>query len=193
MLVRLLPTDTLSYLEGTAGAPLFMLILGIAWSWSRLARERKFVLMGLGIGAIYFLRGGIWMVETTPENSFAANSPTSKLVLQSQDFSCGPAACATVFHYLGINTSEAEMAQVTQTRAGSGTTMIRTFDGLNRRLASSPWRVDLIEPAWDEIQRLPTPALALMRFQLSEDHMVAVLRITKPRPISTLPTRLTDA
>lgn len=182
-LVRLVPLSVLSMVEGTAGTPLLAVILGVAWRRSRRGHERAAVVLGFLVGAVYFLRGGMWMVQPLPALAFADETgPRRPVVMQTQDFSCGPASCATALRRLGIWTTELEMADVTQARPVSGTTMIRTLHGLTRRLEQTPWRPRLIKADVDQLARLPMPALALTREQATQAHIVTLLQVA-PRVV----------
>ncbi|MCX5660246.1 MAG: cysteine peptidase family C39 domain-containing protein [Planctomycetota bacterium] len=177
-LVRLLPLALLSNIEGVAGAPLVALILGVAWSRSRVTRQRAVVLAGAGVCFLYFIHGGFWMLQTTPASAFADQThPRLSPVMQTQDFSCGPAAGATALRRLGIWTTEAELAELVQARPGSGTTMIRMLNGLSHRLESTNWEPRLVQPDWKGLKRQTMPALALTRPQSTRGHIIAIIAI----------------
>jgi ABC-type bacteriocin/lantibiotic exporter with double-glycine peptidase domain len=97
-------------------------------------------------------------------------------IRQSQDYSCVPAACATALNLLGLPSTEMQMAELTQTRPGTGATLIRALDGLDRRLMGTGWRAVLLEPSVGELERLPLPALTPLQFEASRQHMVVVSR-----------------
>ena len=85
------------------------------------------------------------MIQSTPRNAFGRQT-SSGPVMQSQDYSCVPAACATALNQLGLPTTEAEMAELTQTRPGTGATLIRALAGLRERLAGTSFSVELVQP-----------------------------------------------
>jgi len=127
------------------------------------------------LGTIYFLHGGLWMLQSTPTQSFA-QTHDSAVVRQSQNFSCVPAACATALGYLGVDSSEAEMADLTQTRAGSGATLIRAMEALQRKLAGTGIQVKMLEPEYAQLLGLEMPLLTPLHLELGRQHMVTVLR-----------------
>lgn len=176
--VKAIPASILIYIEGTASTPIFMLILGIAWARSRLARQRRVTMLAMALGVLYFINGGFWMLQTTPERGFAETLRNGRLVLQSQDFSCVPAACASALNVLGVPTTESQMADLTQTRPGTGATILRAVDGLEQRLAGTPWRVELVEADPTQLQTLPMPAVTALQAEHARRHMVAVLAVT---------------
>ena len=100
-------------------------------------------------------------------------------MLQSQDFSCVPAACATALNRIGLPTDEATMARLTRTRAGTGSTLLRAMEGLRQRLQGSDRRVVLVAPSYEELERLPMPALTPLQFEPVRRHMVAVIDVDK--------------
>lgn len=176
--VQVLPLSMLARIEGIGAAPLFAFVVGVAWSVGHLRRQRAIVIVALFLGAGYFFQGGWWMIKQTPVGAFAQTNDLQTLdVLQSQDYSCVPAACATSLRLLGVETTEAEMAGLTETRAGNGATLIRAMHGLERRLEHEGLRPQLIEPDYEQLLSLPTPALTPLQYEASQLHMVTILRV----------------
>jgi len=174
--VHAMPVSALANLEGVGAAPIFMFIVGIAWSAALVSRQRAFVIVGMVMGAGYFLQGGMWMVQQTPVGAFAQGSHDEP-TYQSQDYSCVPAACTTALRHLGIESSEAEMAELTQTRAGSGATLIRALDGLNVRLGDEGIVPQLIQPSYEQLVNLPVPMLTPLQYEATRLHMVTILNV----------------
>jgi hypothetical protein len=176
--VYAIPVRYLRYLEGTAAAPIFTLIVGVAWGRSRLPRQRVITYAALFLGALYFLNGGRWMIQTTPINAFGRSVAKTPVVIQSQDYSCVPAACATALNKLGYPTTEEEMAELTQTRPGTGATLIRALDALKQRLDGAGLTVELIQPAsYEELMALPMPALTPLHYEATRLHMVVLTSV----------------
>jgi len=174
--IELLPVALLPYLEGTAAAPMFMLILGVAWAHSKTRRQRRLVLLAAGVGAFYLLQGGLWMLQPTPAPVLGQERETG-LVRQSQSYACVPAACATLLNFHGMPTSEAEMADLTHTRAGAGSTMIRALAGLRARLHAHPLQPSLHQLSLDELRHIDRPLLATIRGGPTFSHMVVIHRV----------------
>lgn len=174
--VRVLPVELLSRLEGVGGVPAYMLICGLVWGLARLPRQKRLALWAAGLGAVFLVNGAMWMLQSPPPAS-SFDHENRRVVLQSQDFSCVPAACATALNRIGHPTDEATMARLTQTRAGTGSTLLRAMDGLRQRLVGTPHRVDLVAPTYEELQRLPMPALTPLQFEAARRHMVTILRV----------------
>jgi len=85
-----------------------------------------------------------------------------------------PAACATALTRIGLPTSEAEMAILTATRPGTGSTLIRALHGLRQRVGRLPVETELLEPTYDELPGLPMPMLATLKFEATRQHMVVL-------------------
>jgi len=173
-----IPVSVLSRIEGVGGVPLFMLILGAAWARSRLPRQRVVIAWAMMFGAIYFVNGGMWMLQSTPA-AVMGQSVEPQEIRQSQDYSCVPAACATALNLLDVRSTEMQMAELTQTRPGRGATIIRALDGLERRLADENLRPVLLEPTYAQLQHLPLPALTPLQFEPTRRHMVVISRTTE--------------
>lgn len=174
--VLLIPTSMLRYLEGVGGAPFFLFCAGIALGRATLLRQRLLAHAAVAIGVVYFVHGGSWMLQTTPADAMSQIKDDTQ-VLQSQDYSCVPAACATALTRLGVPASEAEMALLTQTRAGTGATVIRALDGLNRKLKDSHLQARLQTVTLDDLHRVELPALTALQYESSRTHMVVILRV----------------
>ena len=179
--VRVLPVEWLSRVEGVGAVPAYMLLCGLVWGLARLPRQRRLALWGAVLGTVFLINGGMWMLQSPPPaESF--DEAHRRVVLQSQDYSCVPAASATALTRMGLPVDEATMARLTQTRAGTGSTLLRAMAGLRQRLEGTDRRVALVAPSYEELQRLPMPALTPLQFQASRRHMVTVLRV-EPRGV----------
>ncbi len=174
-----MPIWFLSHVEGTGSVPLFMLVTGIAWSRAQLAHQKRLTILAAFFGGLFFLQGSMWMLQSTPSSVLGSTRSTTGITLQSQDFSCVPAACTTALRMIGIDTTEAEMAGLTQTRAGTGSTLIRALDGLTTRLAGTGWRAQFLEPSMDDLASLTMPLITPLQFEMQRLHMVTVLGIDR--------------
>ena len=177
--VQVVPIAVFARLEGIGSLPMFALILGVCWERARVVRQRAVVGWAAAVGLVYLVNGGGWLLQRTPEAAFASVAGPGvgqRLVFQSQDFSCVPAACATLLHRWGHPVSEAEMARLTRTRAGSGSTLLRALEGLSTRLVGSGLRPVLLEVEAEELNALPFPLLTPFQFEAARQHMVTIER-----------------
>jgi len=174
--VQLIPTGLLTHIEGTAAVPAFMLIVGAAMAAASLPRQRLLARVSTVIGAAFFVYGGMWMVQPVP--TLGSTPVRDGRVLQSTDYTCVAAASATALGEIGIDATEREMAELTATRPIYGATLIRAYDGLQRKLQHADHQPVLVRASIDDLARLPMPALTALRFEPSARHMVVVLRST---------------
>jgi len=174
--VHVVPVRILTYLEGIAGVPVFTFVIGIVHARSALRRQRRLSHLALCVGALSFLNGGLWMLQTTPRVGFA-ETVDDPLVRQSHEFSCVPAACATALNLSGIEATEAEMARLTRVRPGTGATLVRALDGLERKLAGTGLKPELIDVSVDELDTLPLPALTPIAVSPTQYHMVVIMGV----------------
>ena len=174
--VHIVPVGVLSRIEGVGGVPVFMLILGVAWARCQMPRQRHVVAWGMMLGAIYFVNGGMWLLQETP-SAVMGQTVTDADFRQTQDYTCVPAACATALNLMGFPSTEAQMAELTQTRPGTGATIIRAFDGLEQRLDNTGVRPILLEPGWEELQVIKPPLLTPLQFEATRRHMVVISRV----------------
>lgn len=187
--VHALPVSVLAHVEGVGAVPLYMAIVGVAWAHACLPRQKRITILAAFFGGVFFLQGSIWMLQSAPARVLGESSRQT-LVMQSQDYTCVPAACATALHRMGVLTSEAEMAELTQTRPGTGSTLIRALDGLRRKLASEgalpvevsrsakaarSIRPQLLQPSLDEIVNLEPPLITPLQAEATQLHMVVIL------------------
>lgn len=180
--VELIPLSILARLEGIGAAPLFVFVVAVGWRLSYLRRQRAIMIVGLLLGAGYLLQGGMWMMQPTPTNAFDRGGHLY-YVPQTQDYSCVPAACTTTLRLLGVQTSEAEMAELTETRPGSGATLIRAFNGISEKLEGSSITPSLLERDYEQLMRLQPPMLTPMRYESARLHMVTIVEVRPHRVV----------
>lgn len=176
--VHVIPVGVLSRIEGVGGVPIFMLILGVAWARCSVPRQRHVVAWGMMLGAIYYVNGGMWLLQETP-TAVMGQTITDADFRQTQDYTCVPAACATALNMMGVPSTEAQMAELTQTRPGTGATIIRALDGLNHRLNNTGIAPVLLEPDWEILRGMDTPMLTPLQFESTRRHMVVISSITQ--------------
>ncbi|MEM9252087.1 MAG: cysteine peptidase family C39 domain-containing protein [Planctomycetota bacterium] len=171
--VMLIPVGLLARLEGTGAVPGFMLIVGAAMGAAALPRQRVLARVSTAVGAAFFAYGGMWMLQ--PEPTLGAPTRQAGRVLQSTDYTCVAAATATALGMVGVETTEDEMAGLTGTRPIAGSTLVRAYDGVTRKLAGRATRAVLLSAEVDDLATLPTPMLTSLRLGQASRHMVVVL------------------
>ena len=174
--VHIIPVAALAKLEGIGAAPLFIFMLGVGWHLSVLKRQRAIMLMGMCLGAAYFVQGGLWMMKPTPTNAF--DERFGPIVIeQTQEYSCVHAATATALRLLGLRATEAEMAELTETRSGSGATLLRAFNGVKNRLKHTGIEPRLLEPDYGMLLRIEPPMLTPVQYEAARLHMVTIVEV----------------
>ena len=174
--VQIIPLQALARLEGIGAAPLFLFMLGVGWHLAVLKRQRAVMIVGMFLGAAYFVQGGMWMMRPTPTNAFDKQFG-SLMIQQTQDYSCVPAASATALRMLGLLSTEAEMAELTETRPGSGATLIRALNGIDTRLRGTGIEPKLIEPDYDMLLGIQPPMLTPLQYEATRLHMVTIVEV----------------
>ena len=81
------------------------------------------------------------------------------VVRQSVGYTCGAAACATLLRRMGIdpNATEEQMVKLCLTMRLRGTSTLGMAVGLKAVAAPRGWRVKIVEPNWENFQKLRTP------------------------------------
>ena len=175
--LQMVPANVLSRVEGFGGVPAFMLMLGVVWSHAARVRQKVVVGWAAVFGVIYFVNGGLWLVQDTP-TAVMGHTARHRMVLQSQNYSCVPAACATALNLLGVPSTEAQLAELTDVRPGTGATVVRAVAGLEARLGPrSHWSPSLMEVSADALDRVTPPALTALQFEAGRRHMVVLLAV----------------
>lgn len=176
VLVYLGPVELIKHIEGVAAAPFFMLFVGAAWGASEQTRQKRIAFAAGMLGLIFFVQGSLWMLLPSPA-MILNDDRTGGEVRQTTNFTCAPAAAATALNLVNVVTSEAEMAELTQTRPGVGASLIRTLAGMNKRLAGSGYEAMIVNVDYDTLIASPYPFLTTMRddqTRMFSSHMVAV-------------------
>ncbi|MCC5829292.1 MAG: hypothetical protein JJU36_07575 [Phycisphaeraceae bacterium] len=173
------PLGLISRLESIGAAPLFCAMAGILWSMgydTSGVRHRKLAMVCGAVCAAYLTVGGGWMIMPTPMLGLDRERG-SFTVMQSRQYSCVPAAGATLLNRIGVPSSEHEMAILTHTRPRAGSTLLKAMHGLQHRLdlEGRDQRVRLRTASFEQLRELPHPMLATLRFELTAAHMVVLL------------------
>lgn len=174
--VQIIPLSVLARLEGVGAAPLFVFMLGVGWRLASQVRQRAIMVLGMCLGLAYFVQGGMWMMRPTPTSAFGKQEHTL-LIWQTQDYSCVPAASATALRMLGLRSNEAEMAELTETRKGSGATLLRALNGVSKRLKHTGIQARLLEPGYEDLQRIEPPMLTPLQYEAARLHMVTIVEV----------------
>jgi predicted double-glycine peptidase len=97
---------------------------------------------------------------------------------QTTDYTCVAASLVTLLHTYGITATETEMARLSYTEIGSGSTDTRAVCALQRKLAGQPVNVRYEHMDFDRLRQLNRPCMVPLEWGYFTSHMVAVLSVT---------------
>jgi predicted double-glycine peptidase len=118
-----------------------------------------------------------WSRATFDPGEFAGTPGRDGVCLQTQEFTCGAAAAATLLAQLGIRTDECEMSRLCGSTALTGTDEIAVCRALRVKLRDYGYSVALERPSPDRLERHLRPVMARMRSDAFRDHWVVLLAI----------------
>jgi hypothetical protein len=116
-----------------------------------------------------------WARATFNPGDYAGAPDHDGVCLQTQDFTCGAAAAATLLTQIGIQTNEREMEELCSATPVTGTDEITVCRALQMRLSGTGLRVTIERPGLDHLARQLRPVLARIRSDLLRDHWVVLL------------------
>ncbi|MGD0090708.1 MAG: cysteine peptidase family C39 domain-containing protein [Planctomycetota bacterium] len=108
---------------------------------------------------------------------------TDNVVRQTTNYTCGPAACATLLRRTGLDpeATESEMVPLCLTKRWGGASTLGMAVGLKKKVAPLGWHVRIVEPDWEAFKRLRKPALCAMSYLPFINHAVVVCAVEEGR------------
>lgn len=169
ILARIVPTSGMIVLGNWF--PVFASILaGAVWSGRHCILRRAFPTLLLGT-----VSAGTLIAPLIGDNPVCGENWRGDICLQTTPYTCSPASAATLLRVHGIDATEREMAELCLTH--KGTTWMGLFRGLSRKVADSPWKVEVFDmPMGGAASPPETPAILVAR--LPEDSSDRELRET---------------
>lgn len=146
--------------------PIFAAVLaGIVWAGSGQRVRRVVPVAMLSVVSVISV--------TSPllgEKPVCGENWRGGVCLQTTPYTCSPASAATLLRVHGIEATEREMAELCLTRRG--TNWMGLFRGLSKKVAGSPWRVEVFDVPTDAKTMPPdTPAILVARLPAdSQNH-----------------------
>ena len=182
-LMRFFPAVALSALG--AGVVIFIEVTGIvipaamlftlAARTVRRARDRRAMWSLLVVCALYFVRGGLWMVRPGVPDLKTATY-VDGVCRQSTGYTCVAASLVTLLRTYGIEATETEMARLSYTEVGGGTTDSRAVYALQQKLANLPIETRYeYGMTYDRLIELDRPCVLPLQWGYFTSHMVPVL------------------
>ncbi len=180
-------SDNYVYFTGWE-VPLVVFMLFALGSRLETQRVRRLLFLSLGMCAPLFLWDSVALC-VRPDYTMPAQVDRDGVCLQATDYSCGPAAGATLLRALGTDATEAEMAELCLLKPGQGVTALELCRGLNIALRAVERRAAIRHLATNEPDLLPVPFLAELERPGTRTHCVVVLAVLDDCAILADPAR----
>lgn len=151
--------------------PIFAAALaGVVWTGSGEFARRAIPVAMLGVVSVISIASPL-----SGEKPVCGESWRGGVCLQTTPYTCSPASAATLLRIHGIEATEREMAELCLTRIGTtqrGTNWMGLFRGLSKKVADSPWRVEVFDVSANAKETPPaTPAILVARLPVdSQNH-----------------------
>ena len=171
--LHLIGAPVLIFIELTGIILPAVLLFSIAALHVRPRDQRALYLLLIMCG-IYFVSCGLWMLgPPVPEVNSARY--LDGVCRQSTNYTCVAASLVTLLSAHGIDTTETEMARLSYTEIGNGTTDSRAVYALQRKLAGQPLDVRYERMNFDRLQQIELPCVVPIEWGYFTSHMVALL------------------
>lgn len=156
------------------------LLFTIAARHVRRPRDARAIYLLLVVCLLYFVRHGLWMIAPPPPDV-----PMSRYVdgvcRQSTDYTCVAASLVTLLQFHGVESMESEMARLSYTEVGGGTTDCRAVYALQRKLAGLPFEVRYEVMDYERLREIELPCVVPIKWGYFISHMVPVLSVNEER------------
>lgn len=170
------PVEAIVFLELTGAAIPAALFFACACQRLHRVPDRRAVRMMLVATAVFFIKGGLWMLRPPPPD-VPSSHYADGVCRQSTPYTCVAASLVTLLRADGIETSEGEMARLSYTEVGIGTTDTRAVLALRRKLAGRGFDVHYERMSFDRLRAVELPVLVPLKWGYFVSHMVPVLAI----------------
>lgn len=153
------------------------LLFALASARAQRPRERRALRLLIVVCVLYLVRNGLWMVRPEVPDLRTATY-ADRVCRQSTDYTCVAASLVTLLDRYGIPATETEMARLSYTEPGNGTTDTRAVYALQRKLAGTRWTPCYERCTYARFMELPQPSIVALRWGYFTSHMVPVLAAT---------------
>ncbi len=145
-------------------------------------RQRRAVRLLLLVCLLYFVRSGAWMIGR-PVPDMKISRYNDGVCRQSTGYTCVAAALVTMLRGFGIESTETEMARLSYTEIGNGSTDMRAVCALQHKLAGRPLAVRYERMGYARLREIALPCLVPIKWGYYISHMVAVLEVHEDRVV----------
>ncbi len=174
--IQVLPLEAVVFAEVTGITVPAAFLFAVAGRMLKRPADRRAVSMMLIVVALYFVKGGLWMVRPPPPD-FKSSKYVDGVCRQSTGYTCVAASLVTLLSAKGIASSEGEMARLSYTEVGNGTTDTRAILALRRKLRGAYVDVRFEQMSFERLREIELPALVPLKWGYFVSHMVPVLEI----------------
>jgi hypothetical protein len=180
--VRVFPLEGYLYIRNIwVGWPIMFAFAAVRRSVPS-ERNRKAIRAFLLILGVYFVfTAALYFIHPDYDTLEGAVDQETGVCTQSTSYTCGACSSVMLLHTLGIETTEAEMARLTDTLYLRGVPDFGIWVGLRRKLRGTDWRVSVLALDYDELMRLGRPCVAGTKFSFMMDHAVCVFKVLPDR------------
>lgn len=172
--MRWIGADPLMFIEVTGIVVPAVLLFAIAARNITTHGQRRAVALLIPVCCLYFLRNGVWMVRP-PIADLGPTQMSQGVCRQSTGYTCVAASLVTLLDRHGYPASETEMARLSHTEVGWGTTDSRAVVALSKRLAGEPVDVRYEVMDYGRLVEVPKPCVVPIQWGYFVSHMVPVL------------------
>jgi len=176
---RLMPVDFYTVIQREFWLPFAVLFFALA-SHQVPSRSRKGILAIISILVLVVVQQTFWHLQE-PDIYDYKGKITDGVCQQTSFDTCGAASMVTLLNKMGIHTSEGEMARLAMAAPGKGISPHQAAYALRRKfrqLGRSDNAV-LLVPDLKDLDDLPKPFLAGIKFSFRTNHMVCVMETTQ--------------
>ncbi len=136
--------------------------------------ERRALYAMLAICGLYFLQYGKWMV-LPPVPDLGTTQLAGDVCMQSTNYTCVAASLVTLLRAHGVDATETEMARLSHTEPGHGTTDSRAIAALQRKLAHRDVAIHYEGMDYTRLCQVEMPCVVTVDWGYFTSHMVPVL------------------
>jgi predicted double-glycine peptidase len=118
-----------------------------------------------------------WALATFRPDDYTGRAGRDGVCPQTQYYTCGAAAAATLLGQYGVRTDECEMARLCGSAPLTGTDEVSVCCALQEELRDAGYRVTIERPGQDAVGRYLRPVMTRMKMDRLRDHWVVLFAI----------------
>ena len=141
-------------------------------------KDKKAIYSMIILFSIYIIYLPAWRL-TTPICYTYKGVMKDGVCIQSSPYTCGASAAVTLLSEYKINSTEGEMARLTETIPFKGVSNFQAVVGLNRKLTETNNKYSAVLTVYrdDQLSKIKTPCLAAIKYSFFFDHMICILNV----------------